>query len=252
MRHQLPLNPQYGTGTYRRKIRLESSPGCVRAELEDDYHAFRLTMEHRAGLIARVGAQSLRVPSVTCTEAPDMLARFAGQSLDLRRGEFRGVENPRSHCTHLHDLLWLACVHARRPAGVRGYDITMPDLRDGRTIAEVCIDGVAIHRWTTDLKDILAPEIHVGRPLYKGFVRWSEAEFSGDALDAAILLQRGIAVGSARRVDVAAVRAAGLNLDPAMEGACYTHQRETRLRYMPMPGNIRDFSTQPDKLLRFL
>ena len=41
-----PRNPDYGTGTYRRRIRLEQGDGCVYGALEDTNHGFTVTVYH--------------------------------------------------------------------------------------------------------------------------------------------------------------------------------------------------------------
>ena len=41
-----PRNTNYGSGCYRRRIRLEHSDGCVIGALEDTNHGFTVTVHH--------------------------------------------------------------------------------------------------------------------------------------------------------------------------------------------------------------
>jgi hypothetical protein len=247
-----PLNADYGSGMFRRRIRLVSTTATVDAYLEDDFHAFQLHLHHDGQVIQEVEAESIRIPAVACTEAPTILHGFVGRKLTADHGLFRSYDDPRLHCTHLHDLLWLACAHATRAIGMRQYDVTVPDLHRGRSEATVSIDGVAVHCWIVDMKSILAPSEHSGIPLQKGFSSWAAATFSGEALNAAFVLQMGIFVARARRLDVETARRAGNGGGPEIGAVCYTFQPQTRLRFVPTLGAVRDFSKVPERLLKFL
>jgi hypothetical protein len=248
----IPLNPHYGGGAFRRRIRLESEPGIVRAALEDDYHGFRLNLHHNGRTITDVSAESLRIPGSTCLEAPALLEAFVGKDLTADRVRFRGYAVPLTHCTHLHDLLWLACAQALRPGQSREYDMVVPDLRDERSIAEIRLDGELLHSWTIDSQQMFEPAVHRGQPLQQGFARWVSQAFSGDALEATFVLQMAILVGRARRNDVEALRRdfpVSANLAPAV---CHSFQPEVVVRYVPRLNGTRDFSNRPDDLLKFL
>lgn len=247
-----PLNPEYGNGTFRRRILFSSVAGTVHAALEDDFHGFRLILSHNGSVVTGIQAETLRIPGSTCSEAPDLLQRFVGRELTGNRVQFRQYEDARMHCTHLHDLLWLASAHALRPLGPRQYDVILPDAVDSSCEAEVRIDGVTTHRWVIDMQSVIAPVEHAGLPLQQGFARWAADAFVGDALEAAVVLQMGIFVGRARRLDVEALRKNFPEGDMRQAAVCYSFQPEARLRYVPTLGAVREFSDQSERLLKFL
>src|SRR5262245_52433502 len=125
----VPRNPLYGQGCFRRRIRLASEANAVTAELEDDFHGFRLHLEHDGKHMTAVQAEGVRVPTNACSEAPGLLRSLIGVAIDGDRRRFRSEDDPRHHCTHLHDLLWLAVSHATREPGVRQYDVRVGDAR---------------------------------------------------------------------------------------------------------------------------
>ena len=134
------------------------------------------------------------------------LGRLAGQQLTGSRALFRACDDPRRHCTHLHDLLGLAAGHALRPAPTREFDLAVPDPKDGVTIAQIRVDGDPVHRWRTDLLQILGPEEARGGMFLRGFGAWSAARWGGDALEAAAVLQMGIIISGSQRFDLEAMR----------------------------------------------
>lgn len=245
-------NGNYGTGVFRRRIRLTGTAGCVEAGLEDDFHAFTMTLHHDGSRVKSVSGEALRFPSHTCREAPGLLQSFAGRLLTADHTQFRDYEDPTRHCTHLHDLLWLAAAQALRPSSTRQYDVAVPDLQDGVTTAEVTFDDTVAHRWTTDLLTIRAPENLAGSPLQKGFSRWASGRFAGDLLAAAFVLQMGIFVARGRRHDVETWRRNFTGVAAGTPAVCHTFQPDVRLRYRPGLGLLRDFSAVPDRLLQFL
>jgi hypothetical protein len=249
--YNFPLNPQYGNGTFRRRVRLECMPGKVSAALEDDYHGFRLILNHDGKVITSVTAESLRIPGNTCLEAPALLAGFVGCALTADRFLFRAYAEPRSHCTHLHDLLWLACAQALRYGQSREYDVSVPDRINGRCVAEIRLDGALVHTWLIDAQQIHEPADHHGKPLHKGFARWVPEAFSGDALEAAFVLQMAIFVARARRNDVEAMQRDYPAAAFIREPVCHSFQPQTIIRYVPRLGQMRDFTNSPERLLKF-
>lgn len=173
----IPLRQGYGSGVFRRRIRLESEPDRVRAALEDDNHGFRLTLVHDRSRIVAVEAEALRFPATTCREAVAILRHLEGQPLTDNRGVFRGYDDPRRHCIHLHNLLGLAMMHALSGRDLRVYDVEVPDLREGCSDAEIRCDNELVHRLRVDGSCVLAPSPLAGNPLEAGFGRWARAEF---------------------------------------------------------------------------
>lgn len=110
-------NPDYGTGCYRRRVRLQHlGAQTVLAEMEDDQHGFRITVQHDGHAITQIHSESLRIPMTTCGGAGDVLAQLVGVPLSDSPRSLAAHANPRAHCTHQYDLLGLAITHARRNA----------------------------------------------------------------------------------------------------------------------------------------
>ncbi len=67
---------------FRRRIRLIKHSGTqVTAGVEDDFHAFKLTLEHDGHNIVRVVGEALRYPLDTCVGSLAMLSQLEGVAL---------------------------------------------------------------------------------------------------------------------------------------------------------------------------
>ncbi len=64
-----PEKIPYGQGIYHRRIRATSSPGLVNAELEDDFHHFRVRLQHDGEKIVEIEGDAVRYPWTTCPGA---------------------------------------------------------------------------------------------------------------------------------------------------------------------------------------
>ncbi|UXJ50261.1 DUF2889 domain-containing protein [Pseudomonas citronellolis] len=248
---QVALNPAYGSGCFRRRIRLQGSANGVSAEMEDDYHAFSLQIEHDGQHLTEVFAQSLRAPTDACPEAPALLRAFIGIEIDGDRQRFRAHANPRLHCTHLHDLLWLAVSHACRGEGMRQYDVEVGDARAGISVLKVNLDEQPLLFWASEGGVLVAPVEHSGQSIREGFSRWAMQTLSGDLLEAAYIVQICSLIATARRFDVNQMRTVRREPAKALRGACHAFQPEVAPRATPRIGNIRDFTLIPDELLLF-
>jgi hypothetical protein len=254
MKPDYPLNPDYGNGVFRRRIRLRNSPGTVTGELEDCAHGFRVRIEHDEQQVTAVQGEPIRVPMTTCPGAVQPLRALEGIPLDSSTMHILKRVNIRANCTHLYDLSLLAISHARRDEEQRLYDVAVDDQPgDGNpAAAEVYRDGELVHRWLTRDSRIIEPQELAGNTVMQGFTFWANRRFEGDANEAAFVLQKGLFVAAARVLDMEKV-----NGDPAtshsfMQGACYSYsspQVEKALRY---GHNVRDFTDTPEQLLEFL
>lgn len=252
--HHAVADPAYGSRIFRRRIRIERRGSAIAAGLEDNMHALKLVMELDGDIISSIEGTWYRHPNVSCRGAPKQLASFIGRRLTADRLVFREYADVRQQCTHFHDLLGLAMCHALRDEAVRQYDVAIPDMVEGKTWAEVQLNGVAQHRWDIDHATILGPEYLKGRPLEKGFSRWAAEEWSGDRLEAAQVLQMGIFVSRAAHLDFKAMAAKfpGIVLaPPQLAGACYALQPERAHEALPS-HDIRDFTQATEEMLKFL
>ena len=248
-------HPEYGSRVFRRRIRLENHDAAVIAGLEDNLHACRLWLHHDGSRIVAVEAEWLRQPNRNCGGAIAQLGLLAGHELSASRAAFRAHDDPRRHCTHLHDLLGLASAQGLRATPRREFDVTVPDPRDGVTVAEIRVDGRLVHRWRTDLQQILDPEEACGGTFFRGFGPWSAARWSGDALEAAAVLQMGIIISGSQRIDLDAMRRLRPDvplLSRERVNACYAYQAERIDTALPTQGTVRDFTDCPEAMLAFI
>jgi hypothetical protein len=247
-------DPAYGTRIFRRRIRLEKRGTSIAAGLEDIMHACKLIVDIDGDTIVDVHGTWYRHPNTSCRGAIAQFAPYIGKKLTAHRPTFRGYADPRQQCTHFHDLLGLVMNHGLRDEAVRQFDITIPDMVDEKTWAEVHVNGELFHHWEINRDGILGPAPLAGRTLTSGFSRWAAETYSGDALEAARVLQMGIFVSWAGNLDfkAMAMKRPGEVLAPTtLFGACYALQPERTHEAFPC-HEIRDFTNSADRMLEFL
>jgi hypothetical protein len=242
----------YPSGRYRRRIRMTASsqlqPGEVVAELEDDFHHFRVTLAHDGARVTGVRAVGVRFPWSMCPLAADQLEPLVGMPLSIRSTAVGDVVSARDNCTHMFDLSGLAVAHAARGGGRRQYDVIVADPVDGRRRATLDRDGEPLLAWVVDRHTILEPSPFAGQALRGGFLAWAEAMLEPDAAEAAIVLRRACHIAHGRVQDLDVYDDAAPLL-PIMSGACFTFQPERAPVARRMKGTIRDFSDAPERLL---
>src|ERR1051325_10121106 len=106
---------------YRRRIRIPGSPRGVVSELEDDFHHFRVTVEHDGERVTAIAGEGVRFPWSTCPSAAAALQPIIGMLLSPRSTAVGEVTPARANCTHMFDLAGLAVAHAHRGNAVRQY-----------------------------------------------------------------------------------------------------------------------------------
>jgi len=185
-------DPSYGTHICRRAIRLTNIDGATIGELEDSVHAIRCRVEHAGGKVTGIEAEFVRQPMSTCGGAMDQLKSLVGTPLSTPLSEFYADGRARLHCTHGYDLVWWAITHANRAEKVRRYDCATPDHPPGREVeVSLRVNDVPILSWQVVDDIIEGPEPFTGRHAMKGFVGWAVANLEGDALEAALVLNKG-------------------------------------------------------------
>lgn len=247
-----PLNPRYGTGCYRRAIHLRAvRPGRVEAALEDDPHAFALSLEHDGRQVTGIDARAVRVPLTTCPGAAGPLRAVVGAPLGTAVHDLRRFADPRSNCTHLFDLAALAIAHAARGDSERRYELHVPDEIDGAAELTLDCNGGRVLSWSVERGVIRAPERYAGQAVLGGFTRWAVANLDEQTIEYALIMQRGYFVGHSRRYDMEALGAGCAADDPMPMGACYSYSPGTVERAYRIPGSRIDFSDCPERLLRW-
>ena len=104
----------WGQGVYRRRIRLVSDEGRVRADLEDDFHRFGVALRHDGLRVVEARADARRFPWETCPGAGARIEELVGTPLVVRAVDLAAHTDPRLHCTHLYDLAAWARASAAR------------------------------------------------------------------------------------------------------------------------------------------
>lgn len=248
-----PHNPRYGSGLFRRRIRLTRLHHQVHGELEDDCHGFQVTLQHDGRVVTAVAGDALRVPLTSCAGALLPLQALVGCALDASPSAIIAQAKPRSNCTHWYDLSLLALAHATQSERVRVYDVEVVDApADGSAArAEVFLNGRSIHRWQLQATTIVEPQEFAGRPVLRGFSAWAYGAFDGGAREAAFVLSKGVFVAFSRMFDMS-----GIGGQPALEhtnmlGACYSYSPGVVERAFRKYDTVRDFSAVPEQLLTF-
>jgi hypothetical protein len=239
----------YGEGVYRRAFALEGGPRRAVAEMEDDFHRFRVVVTHDGERVAKVEADARRYPWTECAGATAKLRSLEGMPLSRRHSAAGRHADPRSNCTHLFDLATLAIAHAASGRARRRYDLEVPDRRDGRTTARLARDGEAVLAWEVDGSRIASPEPFAGVDLGGiGFLLWTEKRLDSELAEAALLLRRAcfIAMGRMRDLDEAPTASALMGF---ATGLCHSFTPGVAERARRMRGTTLDFSGRPDALL---
>jgi len=239
----------YGEGVYRRVLRLLGAEGRVVADMEDDFHRFRVTLAHDGARVVRVEAEAFRFPWSECAGAVGVLRGLEGIPLSARPRAASQHADPRANCTHLFDLAALAVAHAAERRASRRYDIEIPDRRDGRTRARLARDGAPLLDWELDGTDLVSPPPYAGRTLRGGaFLLWAERSLDPDAAEAALALRRTCFISMGRARDLDAADDAGVYLAWA-PGSCHTMTAGVADRALRMRGATLEFTHRRDLLL---
>lgn len=258
MTRGIPVRVGDPAGAYRRRLRTRvTAPGTVVADLEDDFHRFRVTCHHDGARVRAIIGESLRYPWSTCCDAAEPLHTLEGMPLSIRCTAVGDHGDPHANCTHMFDAAGLAVAHAARVvaggAPVRQYDIELSPLVEGRQRPRLWRDGELLLEWTISVvvggRGMVDPEPPFDRaPWRGGFIRWADEHLAPDDAEPAIVLRRACDIGMGRGMDLEAFETAD-ELSPIMSGVCYTMQREHAPDAHRNRGTIRDFAADPDALL---
>lgn len=237
-------------GTYRRRIRLRCPGiGQVTAELEDDFHHFRVLLGHDGSSVTSVAGEAIRFPWTTCPSASTELQGLVGAALPHRATGIASIIRARANCTHLYDLAGLALAQAGgRPD--RLYDVAVPDRDEsGTTTASIACNGEPVLTWKATWREIVDPPPFVGVALRGSFIAWADADLPDDLAEAAVILRRAMDISMGRLMDLDQ-RPTAADVGHPMEGTCYTFSAERMPVAFRVRGSTRDFSEGPEALLR--
>lgn len=240
---------RYGEGVFRRAYLLVGSEGRVVAEMEDDFHRFRVTLEHDGSRVVRIAGEAFRYPWTECPGAIRVLAGLAGLQLASVPTAAGAYSDPRAHCTHLLDTAALALAHAASGRARRRYDVEVPDRVAGRTRARLRRDGSLLLDWEVDGARIVAPERFAGVELRgRAFLAWAVGTLGDDLGEAALVLRRACFISAGRAGDLDAAPNAGVYMQVA-SGSCYSFTPGIAERALRSRGMTREFTHRPELLL---
>ena len=218
-----PINPDYGHGAFRRRVRLKGSPGRVLAMVDDNHHAMWVRLSHGGGVVTAITGGMTRAPMDTCPGAIAILQELVGTPVTTPLSDLLADGRPRRNCTHLYDIALLALRFAGEGGEQRIFDMVMPDTLDGRQQLTLSVDGEMIHDWVAVDGILVSPAQVAGQAIMKGFVRWAFARFDGVALDGALMIQKGVIVGKGRPYLVDRIVGRSVSDAVDMLGACYSY-----------------------------
>jgi hypothetical protein len=221
-----------------RAIELKGTNGAYSAELEDNFHHFRVVVRHDGAHVTDIVGQAVRHPWSLCPFATAELTCMVGTSLSPDPVELAGRFSIRQHCTHLFDLAMLAITGAARDLRFRRYDIVAPQPQGNRSEAHLTRDdGLTITMVSVDAI-VTVPHSWSGVSVKKGFSEWAAANLPADERDMALILRRSLFLGRGRR-DLDSRRTAGDN--PRNMGGCFVMQPERAAQALRVRGSTWDF-----------
>lgn len=244
----MPLNPASSSqpGLHRR-IRLKAEPGHCAVALEDDFHRFDMTLRHDGQRALGFAVRAERTPWTICWEAAERLSEFEGLPIGPGSVKALAAFDSKQQCTHQYDLTALLLSHAAR-GGERLIDAFVSDPVDGRSVAELRIDGALQLRWQLAGTQILDDGVYAGQNL-RSMMPWALATLAPQALEDAFVLRRTCMVSNGRGYDLDDFPSAL----PSMQhkaGACFVFQPVRAERAIRVYGSTRKDVHSPDDLLQ--
>ena len=190
-----PPNPAYGTGVFRRRLRMAASEGVVRCVLNDPYHAMWVDLRVGNGRIADVCAGMWRTPKTACPGAVFALGELAGMEVASAAASIFAEGRAGRNCTHLLDIARFGLGCHLRDETARVLDLIVPHSdAAGRSRVRAEADGRVIHDWELD-KGALTGAAGLAGPLLAlgGAMR---ERLGGIELEAALALRMAVFVAA--------------------------------------------------------
>ncbi|MEM7140600.1 MAG: DUF2889 domain-containing protein [Actinomycetota bacterium] len=240
----------WGEGVYRRRIHLRLDGRHASGELEDDFHHFRMELDHDDAEVTAVSGSGVRAPWTMCLTAGEPIQAVVGTA--LRTGPLAlGALDARANCTHLFDLTGLVVTHAARGVdGDRVYDMAIddPDPASARRHARLWRDDELVLHWHLEDRIVLSPAEWTDAPLWSGFIPWADRHLDDDIGEAAVALRRACDISRGRASDLDEMESAAA-LGDLMSGICHSFQPGNAAVALRNRGSGRDFTERPELLL---
>lgn len=226
-------------GCFRRRLLLTATAGRVEAAVEDDFHHFRVALQHAQGRVTSVTATAPRSPWSTCADAAAMLKTLVGLPVSPHPWIETQQLDPRLQCTHQYDLALLAMATAAHGTA-RCYDATITDPVAGRRQALLQRDGATLLQWMLQDFTIQAPDALAGRTLQSLGAR-ALTGFGDEFAEQVLVLRRAVMTSQGRMLDLDRLDTAEDTL-AGMQGACYTYRIERAAQALRNRGSSRDLT----------
>ncbi len=225
----------------------------VVGDLEDDFHRFRVTVEHADGVVTAVRGEALRYPWTTCPAAVGELHALEGMALSDRCTAVSRRADPKVNCTHMFDLAGHAVAHATRGTERRQYDVELWQIENGHR-AVLRRDGEPCIEWTMHARDG-ARELIDPQPPFDtapvrqgGFIRWTDEHLDPDLGEAAIVLRRACDIGLGRGMSFDQYETLS-DIAAGRPGVCYSWDPERAPVAIRRKRSVRDFGDAPGALI---
>ena len=251
------LNKDYGNGVAYRQIKITAhSDGKVVAGLEDNAHAFVLTLMHDGDKVISADSKWIRNPTSTCHSAGDELYKMAGVKLSDAPLALRDQRDARENCTHFFDTFSLMCTHAYRfiqgeaPETIH-YFAAVTDEYDNHQQATLKVNDKPVLSWDISKGTIVGPDPFSGRTVLKGLIGWAEENLDRDSLEYTLVLQKAFFVSRARIIKMNDLAGIAATKTGQPIGACYATRHGREAESVRKATRV-EYSDSPEKMLNFV
>lgn len=239
-----------GEGVYRRRVIVRLEGAHAGGELEDDFHHFRVELDHDGSAVTAVDGSGVRAPWTMCLTAGEPIQALVGTL--LRTGPLAlAALDARKNCTHMFDLAGLIVTHtARGIDGDRIYDMAVddPHPETAERHAQLWRDGELLLDWHLRDRTVLGPSDWIDAPLWTRFIPWAAEHLDAEIGEAAVALRRACDIARGREADLDKMDSAAPLID-VMNEICHSFQPQNAPLAIRSKGSGRDFTDRPELLL---
>jgi len=241
------LKGEENLGTFNRAILLRQYNNKVIADLEDDFHRFRVIVKHDGEKTVSVEGEAHRHPWSICPGAVSTLRLLAGAPLDERCTTLTQHGDIRSNCTHMFDLAGLAIAFARSDEKQKYYMVNVPRGTPLQKRARLFKDNVLALDWLVGKTEIFEPKRYLGVSMKGKFAEWVHDNLDVEEAEMASILRRCIYIGSGHGNTLKTGTRASVHANKV--GACHTYTRGNVDNAIWMDGSCVDWTNNAHNLL---